>query len=85
MRMPPWLCVIALGSPVVPEENKIHSGCPNGTCSNSNPAAGTGGWSISASHVRAPGTGLPSGPGTCITCLTLPSAPMTCAISAPRS
>ena len=43
MRMPPWLCVRALGSPVVPEENKIHSGCPNGTCSNENPAAGTGG------------------------------------------
>jgi hypothetical protein len=21
MRMPPWLCVIAFGSPVVPEEN----------------------------------------------------------------
>ena len=43
MRMPPWLWVIAFGSPVVPEENKIHSGWPNGTCSNSNSAAGTGG------------------------------------------
>ena len=25
--MPPWLCMIGLGKPVVPEENSIHSGC----------------------------------------------------------
>jgi hypothetical protein len=43
IRIPPWLCVIALGRPVVPEENKIQSGCPKGTCSNSNPAAGIAG------------------------------------------
>ena len=42
-RIPPWLCTIAFGSPVVPEENKIHNGWPNGTCSNANSAAGTGG------------------------------------------
>ena len=29
-RMPPWLWVMAFGSPVVPLENKIHSGIPNG-------------------------------------------------------
>ena len=43
IKMPPWLWAIAFGSPVVPEENKIHSGWPNGTCSNSNSAAGTAG------------------------------------------
>ena len=39
--MPPWPCTIALGSPVVPEENSTHSGWSNGTCSNSN-CAGAG-------------------------------------------
>ena len=63
MRMPPWLCVIALGSPVVPEENRTHSGWPNGTCSNSNSDAGTGGWSMSSSQAWARGDGLPGGPG----------------------
>src|ERR1051326_4931064 len=39
-KMPPWLWVIALGSPVVPEENKIHSGVPNGPRWNSKSAGG---------------------------------------------
>ena len=42
-RMPPWLWTMALGNPVVPEENKIHSGCSNGTCSNPKSAAAIGG------------------------------------------
>ena len=41
-RMPPWLWTMALGSPVVPEENRIHSGCEKGTCSNLNSDFGTG-------------------------------------------
>ena len=85
MRMPPWLCVIALGSPVVPEENRTHSGWPNGTCSNSNSDAGTGGWSMSSSQVRAEGTACPAGPGTWITCSRPGSPAMICAISALRS
>ncbi len=32
-RMPPWPWTMALGSPVVPEEYKTHSGWSNGTCS----------------------------------------------------
>ena len=27
IMMPPWLCMIGFGRPVVPEENRIHSGC----------------------------------------------------------
>ena len=89
--MPPWLCVIALGSPVVPEENRIHSGCPKGTCSNANPAAGTGGRSISSAQACRRGPpeatviGVPSGPGTQITCPRLGNPAMTWPISALRS
>ena len=88
MRMPPWLWVIAFGSPVVPEENKIHSGWPNGTCSNSNSAAGTGGWSMTWSQAWArgsPGIACPAGPGTWITCSRPGSSAMICSISALRS
>src|SRR2546423_484040 len=63
MRMPPWLCVIALGSPVVPEENRTHSGWPNGTCSNSNSGAGTGGGGPNPPHAPGPGGAPPAGPG----------------------
>ena len=49
-RIPPWLCTIALGSPVVPEENRTHSGWPNGTCSTAYSAAPTPGWSSSSSQ-----------------------------------
>jgi hypothetical protein len=35
-RIPPWPCTIAFGSPVVPDEYRIHSGWSNGTGSNSN-------------------------------------------------
>ena len=36
--IPPWPCTIALGRPVVPEENSTHSGWSNGTCANSSGA-----------------------------------------------
>jgi hypothetical protein len=32
--MPPWLCTMPLGKPVVPEENSTHRGVENSTCSN---------------------------------------------------
>src|SRR3982074_3295939 len=41
--MPPGLWQMGFGRPVVPEENNIHSGCSNGTCSNSNSSGGTAG------------------------------------------
>src|ERR1700733_1352832 len=33
IRMPPWLCTIALGRPVVPDEYSTHRGWSNGSCS----------------------------------------------------
>src|SRR6185312_16641622 len=48
--MPPWLWQMGFGRPVVPEENRIHNGCSNGTCANSNSPAGTGGCWKSSSH-----------------------------------
>ncbi len=88
MRTPPWLWVIALGSPVVPEENKIHSGWPKGTCSNTNSAARTGGWSMTSSQAwtrTAPVIASPAGPGTWITCSRPGSSAMICSVSAVRS
>ena len=41
--IPPWLWVIAFGNPVVPLENKIQSGIPNGPVVNSKSAAATSG------------------------------------------
>src|SRR5262249_21028798 len=39
--MPPWLWQMGFGNPVVPEENRIHSGCSKGTFSKRNSLAGT--------------------------------------------
>jgi hypothetical protein len=59
-RMPPWLCVIAFGSPVVPEENRIHNGIPNGPRWNSKSAAPTGGC---PSNRPAQSRAVPTGAG----------------------
>ena len=52
-RMPPCPCTIALGSPVVPEENSTHSGWSKGTCSHRNSSAGTVGPSITVRPAHA--------------------------------
>ena len=81
--------MIGLGRPVVPEENRIHSGCPNGTCSKANSSAGTGGALTTSSQASAPGTNgwARSGSryGRVTTWSRLSRAPAICRISAVRS
>ncbi len=39
-RIPPWPWTIGLGSPVVPDEYRTHSGWSNGSCANSSSVSG---------------------------------------------
>nr|WP_205347144.1 hypothetical protein [Pseudonocardia broussonetiae] len=56
---PPWPCTIPFGTPVVPEENRTHSGWSAGTCSVTSSAVESG---EQTSPQRSWGTG-PKAPG----------------------
>ena len=53
-RMPPWDWTIAFGSPVVPDEYRTHSGCSNGTRSNSSGSSAL----VSDSQLSSPRTAV---------------------------
>src|SRR6201987_5500876 len=52
--MPPWLWTIPLGTPVVPDENRIHSGWLNGSGANS----GSWGSATASAHEMVVGSSL---------------------------
>src|SRR5690606_28868053 len=54
-KTPPWLCVIALGIPVVPEEYKTQIGCSKGSASNFSSAFV---FLTASSHNTQPGKSL---------------------------
>src|SRR4029077_4478528 len=82
--MPPWPCTTALGSPVVPEEYTIHSGCSNGTSVSSRFAV-----AVSASRHGVRGTvsagGVVPSLGIQTTARTVGSSPSSSATAALRS
>ncbi len=58
-RIPPWLCTIAFGRPVVPDEYRTHSGWSNGTRSNVIASSSA----VSDSQLSSPRTAVNARPG----------------------
>ena len=79
--------MIALGSPVVPDEYSTHSGWPNGTAANSGlPPASPGSWSQSSRLAPAARTAaVTAGPAAPPTMITAPRPGSPATISARAS